>query len=154
MKNLERKIEEKLNEILDKFNINGFDTLTNEETNFLKSFKDGNPADFLNYLEYKTYTDDNSYFIFTLENIEKDTYNDCVNMYGTLTIATNLPEQDSHTPMIYLTTSGYFSVFEGDTIFPEFNYKDIHTLWDYIKGFEYEFDTFCDMILRDNEDML
>lgn len=132
------KIQNKLDELLDKVGKKGFDSLTDKEKVFIKSFKNNTQEEAYENLTKKFY--DDGIFKFELDRVEY-AGDDRKRFHGTLTIDNK-------------ELKGYITRLSNGQNDPQFYDEDGKTLWDHAhehEGIEYYLDDFIDNIIIDNE---
>ena len=127
-------IQAQLDEILDKIGSDGFDSLTDKEKDYVKSFQKGKEKESYKELNKKEYHD--GIFEFELDDIEEQGEGRKV-FHGTLKVND-------------VTFKGYITHMSNGTNDPQFNDEKGLTIWDHADGFEYYLDDFIDNIVMDN----
>ena len=130
-----KNIQSELDNILDKINDNGFDSLSLKERDFIKSFNKGTEKESYQEFIKKEYED--GIFKFKLDNI-KDVGNGDREFHGTLTIDD-------------VKFNGYILYKSIGVSSPHFDDENGLTIWDHVEDFEYYLDDFIDYIISDNE---
>lgn len=136
------EIELSLNTILDKISNNGLDSLSSREKDFLNSFKKNKQHESFKKLNVKKYN--GGHFDFDLYEIVNK--GDTIEFHGEL----SLPRWNG---MDYNKVEGYIEYKKDGSVelfFDSEGDSKGYSPWDFVEGLEYEFDSFIDDIIYDN----
>ncbi len=135
---------EVLDEILDKINKSGFDSLDNLEKDFLKAWDNKVEMNrILTLMKQQTFTD--KYFTFKLKSIED--FGEEKYYYGTITV----PDLEfGNNKRLSGELEGYI-LKVGEQLIPYFE-REGYDILEYCNGLEYELDNFLEYVVNTIED--
>ena len=133
--------EEVLNQLLDKINKGGKESLSKVELTFLNQYPDGNLENDIsnNDIPNNDKIFDDLFFTFTLKDIDKETISNDFIISG-----------DMYFKKVGILVSGYFIInLTTNQIFPYFNNVNGETAYDHAHGDEDSFHAFLELIYFD-----
>lgn len=135
-----------LDDILDKINNNGYDSLSDTEKNYLKAHSGDNKSE-MDKLEkkHKIIQSTDSRFSFEYDSIKDDGNKKLY--YGTI----NLPSLEEESYIIDGKIEGYIEVMNSGQIIPKFKKEFMnreYDIFDFCKGIEYELDSFLEYVIH------
>lgn len=145
--------QQRVDDLLDKINKSGINSLSPMEKEFLDAHKSGTEDKVHDKLtkeeSEKVFVDDDGRFKFTLDSVED--YGDETHYIGTLECPDYTYAQGETIPGIL---PGKIVVFSNGQTSPDFHYENTGLdVWDFCEGLEYELDNFLDYVVGelDNE---